>query len=76
MSEGLAGGDFCTTRLPIRITVYYLAAKIRTLLLNRKMKRFDYPDAKQVSESAGLEPTGLEMTKGQCVRNSEVPGLP
>ncbi len=27
-SEGLAGGDFYATRLPIRITDYYLVAKV------------------------------------------------
>ena len=30
MSEGLAGGDFCVTRLPILTTFYRLAAKVRT----------------------------------------------
>ena len=30
MSEGLAGGDFCATRLPILTTFYRLAAKVRT----------------------------------------------
>ena len=27
-SEGLAGGDFCATRLPIRNTDYCLVAKV------------------------------------------------
>ena len=31
-SEGLAGGDFCTTRLPNRITVYDLDAKVKTFV--------------------------------------------
>ena len=30
MSEGLAGGDFCANRLPIRTTFYCLSAKVRT----------------------------------------------
>jgi hypothetical protein len=36
MSEGLAGGDFCATRLPIRITVYYLAIKVKTFCESTK----------------------------------------
>ena len=35
-SEGLTGGDFCTTRLPIRITVYDLDAKVKTFFRTAK----------------------------------------
>ena len=41
MSEGLAGGDFCATRLPIRITVLLSRCKGRDFFLNCKTKRFN-----------------------------------
>jgi len=34
MSEGLAGGDFCATRLPIHTTDYCLATKLILFLLS------------------------------------------
>ena len=37
MSEGLAGGDFCATRLPIRITVLLSRCKGKYFSLNYKM---------------------------------------
>ena len=36
MSEGLAGGDFCATRLPIRITVLLSRCKGKDFFRNCK----------------------------------------
>ena len=54
MSEGLAGGDFCATRLPIRITVLLSRCKGKDFFRNRKMKTYDYPEAKQVIVSGDI----------------------
>ena len=36
MSEGLAGGDFCATRLPIRITVLMSRCKDKDIFIKHK----------------------------------------
>lgn len=36
MSEGLAGGDFCATRLPIRITVLLSRCKDKDIYIKHK----------------------------------------
>ena len=40
MSEGLAGGDFCATRLPIRITVLLAHCKDKDNFIKSKIPKY------------------------------------
>ena len=52
----------------VRITFYCLAAKIRTLFFNCKMKLFDYPDAKQIIVSGDIHGDFKTMVFKLCIQ--------